>query len=127
MTNYAVLSTTLGIGLAAVILFLVRRDHLHLRDGVFWVGISIVAVILGIKPTIIDWLASQVGIAYSPAMLFLVAVIVLIIRATLTDITLSRLQRDVRRLNQRMAIYESDANIPRLIDKPSAKHQPKPN
>ena len=47
------------------------------------------------------------GIAYPPALLFLVAIVVLVIKALFGDIELTKLRRDVRRLNQRIALIES--------------------
>ena len=108
MTSFAPLAALLGIGLGVSILYLVRRDHLHLRDGIFWIAVASVSLILGLWPGLIDTLAGWVGVAYPPALLLLVAIIVLMIRATLTDVALARQQRDIRRLTQRLAIHEAD-------------------
>ena len=107
MKDYHLVVAVLGIGLALTILTLIRRDHIHLRQGLFWTAVAIASLVFGIWPGLIDFLSQAVGIAYSPALLFLVAVVVLILRALFTDIALTQLKRDVRRLNQRIALSES--------------------
>ena len=107
MKEYHLLVTVLGIGLALTILTLIRRDHIHLRQGLFWTVVAVASLVFGIWPGLIDFLSQAVGIAYSPALLFLVAIVVLILRALFTDIALTQLKRDVRRLNQRIALSES--------------------
>ena len=96
----------LGIGLSAVILLLLRRDRLQFGHGLFWIGVAAMAAVLGLWPNWIDGIAKLAGIAYSPALLLLIAVIVVLIKALHADIVNTRIERQVRRLNQRLAIYE---------------------
>lgn len=100
----------LGLGLALLILVLMRRDHLQARHGVFWVSVAVIAGVLGAWPTLIDRLAVAVGISYSPALLLLLASIVLLVKALAADIQLTRIERQVRRLNQRLALVESSVD-----------------
>ena len=99
-------TTLLGIGLTAAILYLLRRDHLHLAHGFFWMVVAGAAALLGLWPGLIDKLAALAGISYSPALLLLVAVIVLLVKSLHGDIVNSRIERQVRRLNQRLALFE---------------------
>jgi hypothetical protein len=96
----------LGIGLSAAIVLLLRRDHLQFGHGLFWIAVAGAAAVLGLWPGLIDHLARLAGIAYSPAFLLLVAVIVLLVKSLHADIVQTRTERQVRRLNQRLAIYE---------------------
>lgn len=96
----------LGLGLAAAIIWLLRRDHLHLSQGLFWLAVALLAAVFGVWPGGIDRLALLAGISYPPALLFLAAVIVLLIKALHTDMLNTRIERQVRRLNQRLAMYE---------------------
>lgn len=98
----------LGIGLALVILYLIRRGHLHLRDGLFWILAAAFSILLGIWPALIDRLSGAVGIAYSPALLFLVAIIILLLRLLLLDIAYTQMKLDLRRLNQKLALHEAE-------------------
>ncbi len=108
MNSLYITTSLLGVGLAAAIVFLLRRDHLHLSHGIFWLGVAFLAAIFGVWPSTIDYLASVVGISYPPALFFLATVILLLIKALHADILNTRIERQVRRLNQRLAMYELD-------------------
>ncbi len=108
MATLQITTTLLGLGLAVVILLLVRRDHLYLLHGLFWVAVAGAAALLGAWPGLIDRLASMVGISYPPALLLLLACVVLLVKALHTDMDNTRIERDVRRLNQRLALLEAD-------------------
>lgn len=99
--------SVLGIGLCATILLLVRRDHLYIRHAVFWMTVALASVILGLWPSLIDTIGELTGVAYPPALLFLLSIMMLIVRAVVADTAFTRLSRDVRRLNQRIALMES--------------------
>lgn len=114
MASLQVTTTFMGIGLAALILYLIRRDHLYLMHGLFWVVVAVAAVVLGVWPGMINRLAAVLGISYPPAMLLLLASIVLLIKALHADMVNTRIERDVRRLNQRLAMLEADAEDLRL-------------
>ena len=113
MKSYHLTVLVIAIGLAVGILYLVRRDHLYIRQGVFWIGVAIVSVLFGLWPYLIDSLSQFLGIAYAPTLLFLGAIIVLIMKALLGDIAMTKLRRDLRRLNQRIALLEANRPTPR--------------
>ncbi len=108
MAPLQVTTALLGIGLAVLILYLIRRDHLYLMHGLFWVIVACAAALLGAWPGLIDRLALVMGISYPPALLLLLACIVLLVKALHSDMVNTRIERDVRRLNQRLALLEAD-------------------
>ena len=108
MMSFHFTTALLGLGLAVVILFLVRRDHLRLNLGLFWIAAAVAAALLGAWPGLVDRAAAVLGIAYPPALLLLCAVIVLLIKSLQSDIELTRTERQLRRLNQRIALLEVD-------------------
>ena len=110
MNDFHLVAALIGFGLAAGILYLVRRDHLYLRDGLFWIVVASASLVMGVWPGVIDVVGGWVGIAYPPAFLFIVAILVLLVRSLVADIATTRLRRDLRRLNQRMAMYEADTS-----------------
>lgn len=107
MKDYYLTVLVIGFGLAGVILYLVRRDHIYIRQGVFWILVAVMSSIFGIWPSLIDVVGSALGVAYPPTLLLLVAIIVLIVKALLADIALTKVRRDLRRLNQRIALLET--------------------
>jgi hypothetical protein len=107
MRTYHLPVLVLGIGLAITILLLVRRDHLYIRQGMFWIAVAFLSLVFGAWPLLIDALGRALGIAYPPTLLFLGAIMVLVVKALLGDIALTKLRRDLRRLNQRIALLEA--------------------
>jgi hypothetical protein len=117
MKTYQLAVLVMGIGLAIGILYLVRRDHIYIRQGLFWIFIAFVSLLFGIWPYLIDTIGRTLDIAYPPTLLLLVAIMVLIVKALLGDIALTKVRRDVRRLNQRMALLEAEQPLaPRGIE-----------
>lgn len=119
MKSYHLTVLVMGIGLAIGILYLVRRDHLYIRQGVFWIGVAATSFLFALWPYLIDTLGLALGIAYPPTLLFLVAIIVLVLKALFGDIALTKMRRDIRRLNQRIAMLEADHGAPTQADDPS--------
>jgi hypothetical protein len=101
----------LGLGLAVVILFLLRRDQLYVMHGLFWVLVAIAAAVLGAWPGLIDGLAGILGISYPPALVLLLANILLLLKALHADMMNTRRERDLRRLNQRLAILDASIRM----------------
>jgi hypothetical protein len=106
MASLQITTSLLGLGLALVILHLLRRDHIYILHGLFWIAVAALAALLGLWPGLIDRIAGWVGISYSPAALLLGAVLVLFVKSLYTDITQTRLERQLRRLNQRIALHD---------------------
>ena len=117
MKDYHLSVLVIGFGLAYGILYLVRRDHLYIRQGVFWICVALGSLALAIWPYLIDTLGGALGIAYPPTLLFLVAIVVLVLKALLGDIALTKVRRDLRRLNQRIALLETDQPLARDADR----------
>lgn len=107
MANFQITTSLLGVGLAMVILLLLRRDHIYILHGLFWIVVAALAALLGLWPGLIDRIAGWVGISYSPALALLAAVLVLFVKALYSDITQTQLERQLRRLNQRVAMMDT--------------------
>ena len=107
MKDYYYTVLVIGIGLAIAILYLVRRDHIYIRQAFFWIMIAAASLALAIWPGLIDTLGQQLGIAYPPTLLLLAAIVVLVVKLLLSEITLTKVRRDLRRLNQRIALLEA--------------------
>ena len=108
MKEYHLVVLVIGILLAAGILYLVRRDHIYIRQGMFWILVAFATLAFAFWPEIIDVVGGALGIAYPPTLLLLVAIVVLVVKALFADIALTKANRDLRRLNQRMALLEAE-------------------
>lgn len=116
MASLQITTSLMGIGLAVLILYLIRRDHLYLMHGLFWVVVAATAAGLGAWPGLIDRLAGWTGFSYPPALLLLLACMVLVVKALHADMVNTRIERDVRRLNQRLALLEADLDTVRQVN-----------
>jgi hypothetical protein len=122
MPNLQITTSLLGLGLALIILHLLRRDHIYILHGLFWITIAALAALLGLWPGLINRIAGWVGISYPPAALLLGAVLVLLVKALYADITQTRLERQLRRLNQRIALLDRKQPILEHVDTLTRNH-----
>lgn len=116
MTDLHFTTATLGIGLALTIFYLVRKDHLYLRDGLFWSLVALCVLLFGLLPGLIDYLGQIAGIAYSPALILTLGLIVLLVKALYADMHATSIRRDLRRLNQKMAMLEFELSEARRVE-----------
>ena len=98
----------IGIATAMTIVILIRRDHLHVRYGMWWMSAAIVFALLGLFPAFFDSFAHYLGVAYPPILALTIAAVVLVIKILVMDIERSRNSIKVQRLTQRIALLEAD-------------------
>ena len=122
MANLQITTGLLGLGLAVLILHLLRRDHIYILHGLFWIVIAALAALLGLWPGLIDRVAGWIGISYPPAALLLGAVVVLFVKSLYADITHTQLERKVRRLNQRIALLDVQGPMDEVADPGHSKN-----
>jgi len=106
--SYQLTSALVGLLIASTILWLIRRDHLHIRHALWWLLVAIAVVVLGMFPKIIDWLAPWVGVNYPPTLLFFLGMAMILLKMLLMDIEQSQLERKIRRLIQQLAIVAGE-------------------
>lgn len=106
--SYHSTSAILGLALAMIILWLIRRDLLHSRHALWWLLVALMVVLLGVFPRLIDKMALYVGVNYPPTLLFLLGMGMILIKVISIDVHQSQLERKVRRLAQRLAMIEGE-------------------
>jgi len=106
-------AAVLGVLLAGTILFLVRRDHLHGPYALWWLGVAIATLILGVFPSVVPWLGLITGISYAPVVPIIVGISMILLRMLQLDIERSRQERQLRRLVQKIAILETEMKTQR--------------
>lgn len=112
MITYQITSMVIGVSLAAVILFLVRRDHLHGPYAIWWIGAAATVGALGFFPRLFDYLAVYLGVAYPPVLAILLGLGLLLVKILTMDLERSRQERLIRRLAQRLAMLEARGPLP---------------
>ena len=102
------LTGAIGIAAAVVILALIRRDRLHISHGLWWVAVAAGSALLGFVPSIVDSVATRLGVAYPPALGLTVAIALLVLRLLVMDIERSRIEMRYQRLTQKVAMLEAE-------------------
>ena len=98
----AVLGLSIGLG----ILWLVRRDRLHGLYALWWLLVAAGALGIGLFPRSVDWLGALFGVNYPPTLLVVLVLAAVILKLLAIDIGVTRRERRVRRLLQKIAILE---------------------
>ena len=111
MITYQITSMAIGVGLAAIILFLVRRDHLHGPYAIWWIGAAATVALLGLFPRLFDILALKMGVSYPPVLAIVLGFGLLLLKMLTMDLDRSRQERLIRRLAQRLAMLEAQENL----------------
>jgi len=108
LEKYQITSAIIGLILFGLIIWLVRRDHLHGRFAVMWFFIGFACALLGIFPMVTDWIATRIGIGYPPILAVVLGIGFLVLKMILMDIERSRNEVKLHRLAQRLAILEGE-------------------
>lgn len=98
----------IAVTLASAIFYLVRRDHLHGPFAIWWLGIAVATVVLGVFPAVVVWLGRVTGISYAPVLPIIVGVSMILLRLLKMDMDRSRQERQLRRMTQKLAILEEE-------------------
>ncbi len=104
----AIITGIIGIATAITIVILIRRDHLNVRYGLWWMVAASMFALLGLFPAFFDSIAVYLGIAYPPVLALTIGLVVLVIKILLMDIERSRSAVQLQRLTQRIALLEAD-------------------
>lgn len=104
----ALITGSIGIATAITIVVLIRKDHLHIRYGLWWTGAAISFALLGLFPAFFDSFAKYLGVAYPPILALTLSVAILVIKILVMDIERSRNAIRMERLIQRIGLLESD-------------------
>ncbi|MDA3932755.1 MAG: DUF2304 domain-containing protein [Gammaproteobacteria bacterium] len=105
MTPFPIL-TLLAVVVAVLMLWLIRRDRLPVSHSLWWLGAAFVILAFGIFPGLIDTIAAFFGVSYAPSIAFIIAILILIIKALLEDLEVSKTRRRQIRMAQKLSILE---------------------
>jgi len=104
----AIITGIIGFATAITIVILIRKDHLHVRYGLWWMAAAFMFALLGLFPAFFDSFARYIGISYPPMLALTISLVVLVIKILVMDIERSRNAVRLQRLTQRIALLESD-------------------
>lgn len=103
-----ILALVASAALLANIINLIRREKLKEGYSIIWFFVGLAMVLFSALAGLLDLFASAVGIAYSPAALFLIVTLGLILLSVHFSVLISKHDRQVRELAQETALLKSE-------------------
>ena len=125
MKSYLMMSGVLGVLFSLVVVWFIRKDHMHVQYSLWWLTVAAVAILLGLNPGLIVQAARGLGVDYPPTLLFLWAIVALFFKALLGDVERSRSQRRLLRLTQRVVMLEEQLELMerRVSERDAREHE----
>jgi hypothetical protein len=105
VTVTGILAALFVLGLTVELL---RRRALREKYAVLWLGVSAVALVFGIWPSSLVWLASSLGFQVPANMLFALAALVLLAVSMQLSLEVSRLEARGQRLAEEVALLRQE-------------------
>ena len=119
LLSYQWTTAIIGIALALIILLLIRRDVLHVKRSLWWIGVAFVIVIMGFFPFQAAQFGALLGVHYPPVLILTVGMGFILIKILSMDLERSRQERMLRRLTQKIAMLESNLKEAQESEKPT--------
>ena len=123
LLSYQWTTAIIGLMIALIILFLIRRDILHVKRSLWWIGIAVLIVFMGFFPLPIAQFGVLLGVNYPPILILTVGVGFILIKILSMDLERSRQERMLRRLTQKIAMLESFLEEAKTMEKIELKDQ----
>ena len=117
LLSYQWTTAIIGLMIALVILFLIRRDILHVKRSLWWIGIAILTVFMGFFPLQIAKFGVLLGVNYPPILILTVGMGFILIKILSMDLERSRQERTLRRLTQKLAMLEGFQKEAQAVEK----------
>ena len=97
----------------------IRKSQLNIDDSVFWIGFSVMLLVMSIFPQIVEFFTRLLGIASPVNFVFLFVIFLILIKLFKLAIDLSITKHRLNHLIQRIAIINHDVDkntVKRLND-----------
>ena len=119
MHYYQIFTAIIAILFFIIVFSLIRKDSILIGSALRWLFIALATLILGVYPKLSDIFAGYLGISYPPILPVILACVLLMIKALISDIERAKNQVKIDRLAQRLAILE--------LELAQSKKQPEQN
>ncbi len=123
MISYQLTSAAIAAIIALKIFFLIRRNVLHTRYATWWIIVATLVMIAGVFPKLIDQVALKLGVNYPPILVIVSGVGLILVKMLTMDLDRSKQEQNIRRLTQKLAIMEEEANISKKQPKKPAQEE----
>ncbi len=106
MRIYQILAILGSLALFGFVIDFVRRGLLKEKYSVLWLACSVAILILSAQKGLLDLLASYIGIAYAPSLLFLVAFLFILLIMLHFSVVISILHEKNKVLTQEITLLQ---------------------
>lgn len=117
LLSYQWTTAIIGLMIALIILFLIRRDILHVKRSLWWICIAALIVVMGVFPYQIAQFGALFGVNYPPILILTVGMGFILIKILSMDLERSRQERMLRRLTQKIAMLEGFQKEAKTVEK----------
>ncbi|MCU1401687.1 MAG: hypothetical protein JWM70_11 [Microbacteriaceae bacterium] len=100
---FGIISALLALG---VVIELLRRRRLRERHAIWWLVAGVLALVVGVFPSTLQWAATLIGIEVPLNLVFFVSIAVLFLVCLQHSSELTKLESKTRTLAERLAILE---------------------
>ncbi|GAB3585227.1 hypothetical protein GCM10027406_33130 [Leifsonia lichenia] len=100
---FGILAALLTLG---VVIEMLRRGRMRERHAIWWLVAGVLALIIGVFPSILDWLAGLIGVGAPVNLVFFVSIAVLFLVCIQHSSELTTLESKTRTLAERSALHE---------------------
>jgi hypothetical protein len=105
-TTAYVIGIVVAILMLAFVIELLRRRRLRERHAVWWLLATVLALLAGLFPGVLEWAASLAGIVVPANLVFFVSIGVLVMVCIQHSAELTDLESETRVLAERVALLE---------------------
>ena len=93
-----------AVAIALVVVYYIRRWRLREEYSILWLLLSAALIILTVDQGVMEWAADRLGVAYSPAVLFFLALAFVAVMLFHYSLEISRLSDQNRVLAQELSL-----------------------
>lgn len=90
----------------SIIIHLTRTNRLQERQAIWWLVVGVLAMVVSIIPSSLDWIASLLGVAVPTNLAFFVAIALLAIVTLQLSADLTKIESRTRKLAEEHALLK---------------------
>ena len=118
MISLHITTSLIALLLAGGILFMLGKGKLRTGHSLWWLGLALVILLLGVFPSLADRLGHFLGVHYPPVLLLVLALGLVLVKILSMDLERADQEKRIRILAQRLAVLERN-DPPGSEDSPS--------
>lgn len=84
----------------------IRRAQMRIGDGIVWLGMSIVFIVISVFPEIVYWMCSKLGMMSPSNLVYLVVIAFLLMQIFYNSVKISNLSGRIDSLAQEVALRD---------------------